>query len=90
MLFECTKGDRTYPPQPGAGCRGTAREQPELERAGALIAILMGDEGCVRGLRQRKGERLVKVVQRSGGKPVLPGSTSCTALGLEAVKEGSW
>lgn len=40
-------------------------------------------------MRQRKGERLVKVVQRSAERPLLPGSTSCAALGFEAVKEGS-
>lgn len=48
-VFERIKGDSKCPPEPGAGCRGIAREQPELEKAGALIAMLMGDECSVRG-----------------------------------------
>lgn len=48
-----------------------------------------GRWGQCERMRQRKGERVVKVVQRSAGRPLLPGSTSCTALGFEAVKEGS-
>lgn len=48
-MFERTKGDGKNPAEPGAGCRAIPREQPELEEAGALNAMLMGDEGSVRG-----------------------------------------
>lgn len=48
-LRVCTKGNSKYPPGAGAGRWGITREWPELGEAGALIAMLMGDEGTMGG-----------------------------------------